>query len=197
MLNSDKAKDKIVRQMQNVPYDFNVYFVKTNESHYTTKLNKRSMPDAYEFMGIKPEQAPIIENKINMFVTSWGSDPPTAWMIIHRFAHSNSELTSYVNKILSEYGRKINNKWSYPDYEIVNSFGTMRSARTGQLSSGDESSHEIITQYIMTRKITFDIKRKKWATTEHAELLKELEVKLQNIIGEYLKNATNYVYFLF
>lgn len=197
MLNSDKAKEKIVRRMQNVPYDFNVYFIQLeNEQRLiTAKIHKKMMHYEYESMGITPEQAPIIDGKINMFAGSWESDPPSAWMIVHRFAHADNELTSYVYKLLIDAGKQMSRKQS--DYDIVSGFGTMKSARNSDLGGAEEPCHEVITQFIMSKRIVFDSRRKMWATQEDDNVLKQLSTKLEQVIKKHLENATNFVYLIF
>jgi len=195
MINSDKAKNKIVRRLKNIPYDFNVYFVQTKNRISTTKIPKSRMDYYYNQMGITPQQAPIVNNKINMFITSWELDPPTAWMIIHRFAHSNSELSDDVVDLLTNTGKQMSRRQT--DYDIVSGFGTMKSALNHNLGAAYEPAHEIITQFIMTNKITFDPSRKTWATQNDANILKQLSSQLEQNIKTHLQKATNYIYFLF
>jgi hypothetical protein len=200
MLNSDKAKNKIVRRLENVPYDFNVYFVQTKERMHTTMVGKESIDDYYQKMGISPEQAPIVDGKINMFVTKWdlaNADvtSPTAWMIIHRFAHANMELANNVAELLTQAGKQLSQKQN--DYTLVLGLGTMKSALSGRLGGSDEPAHEIITQYIMNKKINFDPKRKAWVNQNDVQILKQLSNELEQTIGNYLKEATNRVYFIF
>lgn len=196
MLNSDKAKEKIVRRMQNVPYDFNVYFIQMKDQKLpTTKIGKKMMQPYYEYMGIKPEQAPIIGGKINMFAGSWESDPPTAWMIVHRFAHADVELSGKVYKLLIDAGKQMSRPQN--DHGIVSGFGTMKSARNSDLGAGDEACHEIITQFIMSKRIVFDSSRKVWATQSDDNILKQLAIQLEQLIKTHLENATNFVYFIF
>jgi len=195
MLASDKAKAKIVRRMQNVPYDFNVYFVQTKNKASTTKVNKPMMQYMYPQLGITPEEAPIVDGKINIFVTSWQLDPPTSWMIIHRFAHSDAEFATQIQQLLATAGKQLSRPQD--DYGIVSGFGTMKSAVNNNLGAADEPSHEIITQYIMTGKVTFDVGRKMWANQRDNAVLKQLEMQLNQTIKTHMQDATNYVYFVF
>lgn len=197
MLNSDKAKEKIVRRMQNVPYDFNVYFVQLEDKQKlsTTRVPKKMMPYYYESMEIKPEQAPIIDGKINMFAGSWENDPPTAWMIVHRFAHANGGLSGNVYELLNNAGKQMSRKQN--DYDLVSGFGTMKSALNSDLGGADEPCHEVITQFIMSKKIVFNSRRKNWATQNDDNILKQLAIQLEQLIKTHLENATNFVYFIF
>jgi hypothetical protein len=195
MISSDKARAKIVRRMHRVPHDFNVYFVQTKNKIPASKVPIRIMSHMYEEMGISPEEAPIIPGKINMFVTSWELDPPTSWMIVHRFAHADGELTNLVQREIVATGKKMSRRLD--DYGLVLNFGTMKSAVTGQIGGADEPSHEVITQHIMTGKVTFDPKRKSWANQRDAELLQQLEIQLDQIIQQHMQQAANFVYFLF
>lgn len=196
MLTSDKAKAKIVKRMQNVPHDFNVYFIQSPERVMTTKVPIAVMKYMYPQMGITPEQAPIVQGKINMFVTSWELDPPTSWMIVHRFAHADSELTQNVEQAIIKTGRRLS-KSLQDDYQVVWSFGTMKSATTGKIGAAHEPSHEVIAQYIMTGKVTFDPSRRAWASQRDAQMLQQLSTQLDQIIGTHMQQAANFVYFLF
>lgn len=195
MLASDKAQAKIVRRLENVPHDFNVYLLQ-GAKQMTGTYHKNMMKSLYPQMGITPQQAPIIDNKINMFITSWQQEPPTAWMIVHRFAHANTQMATEVSNALTQFGKQMTRIQS--DYGLVSGFGTMKSAMTNQLGAGDEPSHEVITQHIMTGKVTFNPARKMWANNQRDQLtLEQLSTHLNQLIANFMRQATNSVYIVF
>jgi len=194
MLYSNKAKAKIVKRLENVPYDFNVYFVKTKRGISNTKIDKSQMNSYYNQMGITPDEAPIIDGKINMFICSWENDPPTSWMIVHRFAHSNNELTQSLYKIIHQHGKNMHGiRSQYPEFDIISKYGTMKSATTGRLGANDEPIHEIIAQFIMNGKVTFKTSPNSIIDSQ----LKNIESMINVTIKSGLENAEQYVYFLF
>jgi len=194
MLHSDKAKAKIIRRFEDVPYNFNVYFVNSKRGCTSAKIDKSQMELYYPQMGITPNEAPIIDGKINVFICSWENDPPTAWMIAHRFGHANNELTQSLYKIMHQYGKNIQGiRSGYPEFDIVSRYGTMKSATTGKLGANDEPLYEIIAQFIMTGKVTFKTSPNSTIDSQIKNIESICNITIENV----MKDARQYVYFLF
>lgn len=197
---SDKAVTKIKRIADKTLYHFNVYLVRLNENH---KLNRiayspggvsypiNMIDKFYEAVGISQDKAPVYNDKINLFLVAWQDEPPTAWMILHRFAHTASNLFMYdCYQALKKHIRAP--EGSANQLKALESVLTMRSARMGKLNQMDEALREAMVQYLMSGQVTLE------ARTEFSKLV---DVRgLQNSINQIFNSAAaqfyNYVYIM-
>lgn len=208
------ARNKIIRKFENVPYDFNVWLVLTSRPNYVN-----NHPYAYRFddidwiikqTGIDIRKIPPIPGKINIYITEWQDDNPSAWMIAHRFAHMGSArlglgwLSTHWNEASQDFMKIANIKEApqFDKYIMATMLLTMKSAREGKLNSGDEPLHEMMAQYIMTGsvKLKFNASReyaRKYKIVDSPQIqsfVKELEAKTNQILKVIMEDAKKYVY---
>lgn len=164
-LGSQKGQEKITRLFQNVPHDFNVYLVNnqgTDSLPFDNDGQRLEMNYAnviYKRLGITPQEAPILPNKINVFFVSWDQEPPTAWMIAHRFSHAIKgdfgPTQGFIPQAAQIFSKYTNTQDEQVLAATMGRIFTMRSARLGGIQSPSEGFREMLTQYIMTGQVTF------------------------------------------
>jgi hypothetical protein len=203
---NSKANKKMVKRFENVPHDFNVYLVIGKDIDPTrTYASLASQPDdIYNALGITPEQAPIVPNKINIFFSNWSQDPPSPWMIAHRFAHSfhgNYGITQVLSDLASKADgdyEKTPTGWDrflVPSSHgtirtVVMAIGTMKSARDGHINLNEEAVHELVAQYILQGKVVFLKNSGDYLNS----LIQQCETKINAILAKAMKEATKIVY---
>lgn len=191
-----KAQNKIVRRMEKVPHDFNVYFIEAPENKRYTSSYPLSMANSfYQRYGISPEQAPIVPGKINCFVPGWQLDPPTAWMIVHRFAHAYPDLSDKVSNVLENAAQVLS---IGTPHQLLLFFGTMKSATSRNLGGADEPIHEVIAQNIMQGRNTFHVPEG-WENDPQGtqQKLDYLAAELDKVIKPAMEEAKNHFFVLF
>jgi len=199
MFSNEKARNKIVKRMSNVPHDFNVYIVPTKQRVHSNYYPVNFKDYIYKQLDITEDQAPIIPDKINCFITSWELEPPTTWMIMHRFAHAHGEMMFAVREILQNGGTELGlNRNGYAAFNLVQRYGTMKSARNGDLGAGDEAVHEVIAQYLMQGKVKFQRQSyDEFNPTRGFDVLTKIEQNVNATIAKYMEEAKKYIYVLF
>lgn len=178
ILGNEKAVEKIKKLWSNSKEDFDLYFVRQKGAWKHLAQGEVSPEWVKENLGfdveIRPEAISII------YTNNIASDktPMTAWTIAHRFGHAmfrNSLFSGTMEWIRKEFTHLVNDyynqnihtsKYSYSREDdikksnilkgLVNSLGTMKSARDGQVRNFEEFIHEIIAQYLITGKIKFN-----------------------------------------
>lgn len=193
ILTNDPGFEKLKTKWENVPWDFDIYFVKNkglrnylNQGEVTEELLQRIVKNPPE----------IDYTNITVFFvnnTAVEKMPMTAWTIAHRFGHAISASKPYRDAIaiiedhLQKIAIKVYKKKpkpyytsilqpeevDFPVYEkiqlaLMNSFGTMRSARKSQINRSGEFYHELFAQYLLQGTITFNKEIPKQIVTSYA-----------------------------
>jgi hypothetical protein len=167
----------------NVPYIFNLYFIKSPKASQHVEYGPITEEKLREFIS-DVDVSPIINaSKANpesitiIFTNNSGVEkiPLTPWMIAHRISHSmyRSQFSydSY-NQLSNEYKhflRQINSTlegcynirggfFSRDEalVKLVNGLGTFRSARENKITRPFEFIHEVFAQYLTTGNIEFN-----------------------------------------
>ena len=177
LLTNPKAITKITAQWEKTPVDFNVYLVNNKDGikhgeigAVTKEWIDTNLPTTAPFIDVKP-------NAVNLlFMNNTGDErvPMTGWIMAHRFGHvvsryggqsrrqfpdftdAREEIIRVTAYVLNDgFGTRqpINEKTLVSFYEQI---GTMRSARTGQLRTEFEFTHELLAQYMLVGEIKFN-----------------------------------------
>jgi hypothetical protein len=183
LLTNPKAVEKIVKQWENTPFDFDVYMLnlpKVNKTQFREK-GEVSLDYIRNQLKLSPEEVPDNdESKITvLFTGNFGAEkvPMTGWMIAHRFAHSMTreenkqiaktefayftrELTDFLGNIIYQiYNYQIGDSLKYYDYQkldakhFFNAIGTMASARNKKIVRPYEFTYELIAQWLLTGSV--------------------------------------------
>jgi len=181
-----KAIEKIKRQWQKTPWDFDIYIVND------PRVNKREFrevgvvnPDfVYKQMKLTPEEIPLDTNHISIIFTGNGAAekvPLTGWTMAHRLGHAfSASRTSNVGKVWDDFTKRLRNIFDEIMYRVYNintddvesfevrrnkekilkyaaqELGTMKAARDRKLRSWFEFGYELLAQYMITGKITLN-----------------------------------------
>jgi hypothetical protein len=194
VFNSGSALSKIQRIMDRSLHNFNVYAIRSPNSNHTFSPDGSNLPismanSLYSQLGISPKEAPIDPNKINVFLVSWRDEPPTGWMILHRFAHMSSNLYSWdANEALK---RNIKASTGGPQQIMAfQSVLTMRSARNGQVNNIEEGIREAFAQYLLTGKVTLE-SRGQYSSIVN---IPQLQNDLNDIFRQTMDQIHKYIY---
>ncbi len=191
---SPKGLEKIQRVFEQSLYNFNVYMVRRqpNQSYprdvYRVPINRAQQ--FYHNINVAPEEAPLDPNKVNLFLVAWQDDPPSAWMIAHRFAHTAN--TDYL-----EPAREAANQFigaasgSSEQLLALQSVLTMRSARNGKVATVDEGLREVFAQYIMTGRVTLQ-PRNQWS--RYVKDLEGLQAALTAACKAIMDEVAQYIH---
>lgn len=181
ILENPKAVDKIHKHWSNSKYDFDFYFLRTYKGSKHREEGQVSLDWVKENLeiDIKPKEDHITV----IFTNNSGAEkiPMTAWTLAHRLGHAIRK-----EKIFEEYFTKQLNKdfneilkyvygldpWSRDNYKqdhflpyynenkykkaLFLAVGKMRSTRENNLRTSSEFMFELVAQYIITGKITFN-----------------------------------------
>ena len=183
LLTNPKAVEKIVKQWENTPFDFDIYMVnlpRVNKSEIKEK-GEVSMDYVRNTLKLSPEEIPDNdESRITViFVGNSGAEkvPMTGWIIAHRFAHSmrreegkqfrdtefsyfSRELTRFLSPIIEQiYNYNIGGSLEGYDTKkldakyFFNAIGTMASARNKKIVRPYEFTFELIAQWLLTGSV--------------------------------------------
>lgn len=180
LLTNPRAVEKITKQWENTPFDFDIYMVnlpRVNKPEIKEK-GEVNMEYVRNTLKLSPEEIPDNDgSRITViFVGNSGAEkvPMTGWMIAHRFAHSISrdfskssefsyftrELTSHLGNIIHQiYNYDIGNSLKYYDNNkldakhFFNAIGTMASARNKKIVRPYEFTYELIAQWLLTGSV--------------------------------------------
>ena len=181
---SEQGFEKLRNAWSKVPQTFDMYFLKdkgTRSSYLQGEVDE----DYLKQLGVN---IPINRENITViFSNNLGGDrvPMTPWVVGHRFGHSVLRLDTFqrfvqhVERDFGEiletvYGKERQSRYSYdPEHgklmkQIMMAFGTMRSARTGNLNNYREFIFELFGQYIITGEIKFRSEIPRSLTTRYA-----------------------------
>jgi hypothetical protein len=180
LLTNPKAQAKIIHKWEKTVVPFNIYFINSPEAN---RPERREVGEVHQewLMANLPQTFPLLklrDDAVNILYTNnvaaeWA--PMTAWITAHRFAHVTKALPEFdhlCNKVFitlkfilasayreedPRYGtwekRQIFDKMLTKFCELI---GTFRSAREHQIRSPYEFVYELIAQYMITGKITFN-----------------------------------------
>lgn len=184
----------------------------------------------------------IDPNAINVIYTqNVGTEkgPMNYWTIAHRFGHTvrrKNQTWDYftrelekdiLNLMQSVFGRQPSKEDMYGQYynakgqqflkQFANALGTMGSARKGQVRDFGEFPHELLAQYIITGKITFNrlpfkiVDRYAWGKPQHIrpqwalkqddfeqwnEFIVHMEEKYQQLLEEILESSVGKIFIM-
>jgi hypothetical protein len=184
ILTSEAGVKKIKKLWNKTEENFDIYMVSTKHGWKYTEVGEVDEDFIVNNLKIK---VPINRDHITIFYTNnKGSEkvPTTAWTLAHRFGHALRRKKGYskndaydqifntINNLVENISENIYNvstKNNFGDYEkrykndkikkqIVLGLGTFRSAREKILRDYYEFTNEIIAQYIIQGKITFNKK---------------------------------------
>lgn len=198
--NRPKAVKKMYRILQGTLQDFAIYFYRNPDRVNFSGRDGRMIDGSeinqmYESLGISPEEAPIVPGKINVFLLKWNAEPPSAWMVMHRFAHAASPL--YMARMHYFIDDQIERDPSgrMTRYDVLKNALTMRSARHGNIENNsrghDEMMREIFTQYIISHKVRL---KKNSSFENFIKDIGGLEKGLNQICQEAFQGAEKYVF---
>jgi hypothetical protein len=176
ILTSPKGVEKIHRKWNNTHFNFDLYFLRSNEARKHREVGL--VEPAWVKQNLGEEITPNPDAITIIFTQNLGAEkiPMTAWTIAHRLGHAirrdkifedylANELRKDFNEILSNvYGSRVTmNYWDSEtrqrnDKELLalaKAVGTMQSARRGQLVRFEEFIYEIVAQWIITGKVRF------------------------------------------
>ncbi len=179
LLTNPKAIEKITKQWENTPFDFDIYMVnlpRVNKSEIREK-GEVSMDYVRNILKLPPEEIPDNDqSRITViFVGNSGAEkvPMTGWMIAHRFAHSmrgeegkqfkDTEFNYFTRELISHLGNIIHQIYNYDigvyDRDkldtryFFNAIGTMASARNKKIVRPFEFIYELIAQWLLTGSV--------------------------------------------
>ena len=186
LLTSPKSVDKIKRQWENTPYDFDLYFVndkRVNKSEFR-EIGEKSLEFVRDKLKITPEEIPDpSEDRITVIYTGNFGDArymASGWILAHRFGHalnrsrdsSGGAWKDFTDNLLKKftyllkevYGIDIVSSFPYRESRIsekilkfaAQQIGTMKSARDNKLNNWYEFAYELLAQYMLTGKIQFN-----------------------------------------
>lgn len=167
----------------NIPYNFNLYFIKSPKASQHVEVGPVSEEKLIQYIS-DVDVSPIINaSKANpesitiIFTNNSAAEkvPLTPWMIAHRISHSMYRASfSYdsSNQLANEYKhffRQINSTlqgcfnisggFTSRDkalVKLVNKLGTFRSARENKITRPFEFIHEVFAQFLTTGNIEFN-----------------------------------------
>lgn len=183
LLTNPRAVEKITKQWENTPFDFDIYMVnlpRVNKPEIKEK-GEVNMEYVRNTLKLSPEEIPDNDgSRITViFVGNSGAEkvPMTGWMIAHRFAHSitreenksinktefayfTRELTDFLGNIIHQiYNYDIGDSLKYYDRDkldarhFFNAIGTMASARNKKIVRPYEFTYELIAQWLLTGSV--------------------------------------------
>lgn len=186
LLTSPRAVEKIHRQWENTPFEFEMYLIND------PRVNKEEFREVGEVnddfvwtrMGLTPEEFPgRAPGKITILLTNNRGDRrymASGWILAHRLGHAFArssgdmgrewrEFTGHLHEVFKEmldqvYDVSISSNNSFrvaPSEEKLLKFaaqqiGSMKSARDAKLNNWYEFAYEVFAQYLLTGKIKFN-----------------------------------------
>lgn len=227
ILTNDVNFEKLKNRWSRVRQTFDMYFVKN--SGMSKQLQVGAVYEDYlKKLGIKIP--PINYDHITVFFTNnIGSErvPMTPWTIGHRFGHAifsdiplmkqfheilehdfaNLLKTIYnIHPVIKTYGDNYYKEKKQHDkflIKLMSAFGTMRSAREGLINRLGEFTFELLGQFILDGKITFNEEipkqlitsyawgRPKWDGTAYSRIHND-ESMIDHVIDTLQYNAEEY-----
>jgi len=185
LLQSDKALQKIHNAWKDTQHTYDFYFLKAKGMRDTLERGEVSLDYVHETLG-QPNFQSDPEAITVIFTNNRGDQkvPMTAWIMAHRFGHAMqaSERYGLQGGIFRKFQDQLERDFSslldrvygfrtagmmsgdYERYgrsqkmikELMQSLGTMRSARQANISRPGEFAHELIAQFLLNGKVQFN-----------------------------------------
>lgn len=182
LLTSPKAIEKITRQWEQTPYDFALYFMndkRVNKAEFR-EVGNVDMNYVRNKMKLTPEEFPDPnQGEITIIFTNNTGDEwkmASGWILAHRVGHVLARSGGAVNIEWNEFTKELSNIFDRLLLDVygidlramergkkdkvlkyvAQSLGTMKSARDSNLRNWFEFAHELLAQYMITGKITFN-----------------------------------------
>lgn len=175
ILTNDPDFEKLKTKFSKTNQNFDVYFIKNRGMRDHIEVGEVSEDYLSNFNVNLP---PINKSNITILFTNNRAAermPLTPWTIAHRMGHAFNRLPTYqkfrkqvendFNELLETiYGKQRPSTWGSvkqsSDHQsfirqLMQSFGSMRSAREGELFREGEFLHELLAQYIIEGNIKF------------------------------------------
>jgi len=174
ILENPKAVEKIHKHWSNSKSNFEFYFLRSFKASKHVEVGQVTPEWVKENLevDIKPKEDSITV----IFTNNTGAEkiPMTAWSMAHRLGHAIRRDKTFERHFNEEVRRDFDEILQYvygistdryntlrPDYEkqrkaIFLAVGTMKSARNNILRNSDEFVYELLAQYIISGKITFN-----------------------------------------
>ena len=179
ILQNTKAVDKIHKHWSNSKYNFDLYFLRSYAGMKHVEVGEVKPSWVLNNLGISIEPK---EDAITViFTNNTGAEKIfiTAWTLAHRLGHAirrdhvfENYFRKEINKDFEEilkyaYGLDINNRDFYYQNDYFSKYekymkaiflavGKMKSVRENILRNSNEFIYELVAQYIITGKITFN-----------------------------------------
>jgi hypothetical protein len=222
-LTTPKAVEKIHKQWEKTPYDFDMYLLnlpKANKPQFR-EVGEVSMDFIRNELKLTPEEFP--DNNPNaitiIFNGNFGDQRYMAsgWILAHRLGHAFArgrtggetarlwiEFRNYLRKTVAEILKDVYNidvtENSY-DFKnnaqkdkilkyVAQQLGTMKSARDKNIRNWYEFAYELLAQYLITDKITFNELPKNIVTgiaSFFIILVNSLELSLETVQASTVK----------
>lgn len=181
LLTSPKAVQKIHRQWEKTPYDFDIYLVndpRVNKSQFR-EVGPVEMGFVRDVMKLTPEEIPDPPpGRITVIFTGNSGDErkmASGWILAHRLGHvfargggpvmnEWNEFTARLQHLFAEILDQVYHitvmKRDRNDVDkilklVAQQLGSMKSARDKNLRNWYEFAYELLAQYMLTGKITF------------------------------------------
>lgn len=186
LLTSPRAVEKIKRQWEKTPYDFDIYLVndpRVNKSEFR-EVGLVGMDFVRNELRLTPEEIPDPDdNTITIIYTSnTGAQRYMAsgWILAHRLGHAlargnsgvaerwrgfTAKLRRHVVEILEHvYGLHMQSRFQINITSgdermlryVAQELGSMKSARDGKLRNWFEFAYELLAQYMLTGGVKFN-----------------------------------------
>ena len=175
ILTNDPGFEKLKGKFSKTNQDFDIYFIKKGGMSDHIEVGEVS-EDYLDQLGI--DLPPINGSNITLLFTNNRAAermPLTPWTTAHRMGHAFRRLPEYekFNRAIEiEFGELLETIYElekpsrYGDFDkqrdytkymrqLMQAFGSMRSAREGELLREGEFAQELLAQYIINGKITF------------------------------------------
>lgn len=179
ILQNTKAVEKIHKHWNNSKHNFDLYFLRSYAGMKHVEVGEVKPLWVLNNLGISIE--PNEDAITIIFTNNTGAEKIfiTAWTLAHRLGHAirrdhvfENYFRKEINKDFEEilkyvYGLDINNKDFYYQNDYFSKYekymkaiflavGKMKSARENILRNSNEFIYELVAQYIITGKITFN-----------------------------------------
>jgi len=179
ILENPKAVEKIHKHWSNSKNNFDLYFLRNYAG--TKHREKGEVKSLWVLNNLGIDIKPNEDAITVIFTTNTGDEkiPMTSWAIGHRLGHAirmdhvfENYFRKEINKDFEEilkyvYGLDINNRDFYYQNDYFSKYeknmkaiflavGKMKSARENILRNSNEFIYELVAQYIITGKITFN-----------------------------------------
>jgi hypothetical protein len=191
-VSNPKAIAKITKAFTRTPFPFAFHMVNVPaDEHYRDQVDSAEYQQMdwtpkllAEMFGITVTLDPKTINVVLLGNTADNRDRMSAWIVAHRFAHSlwqhNADDAVTTNDLEQGYlALRDRLETLTGEQSIAQKLFTMRSAREGRL---DEPGEEMVSQFIITGKITLN----RFGNPQADHLITAFETKVNHIVAAAL-----------